>query len=307
MTEFNKFRWHEVAVKQTKNTAARVVGVMFDRADMDGSRVYINNKKLAAAFGCDEKSIRRARKQIEALGLAVLIRKGHNIINGPTASSEYRLAMPASQVDISHATPQVDISTSGHSSPHNRTSASAQPDSSAHLIDPLPDPGNKPGSVLESEADIGLSGSEDPTGHEVSGDASHPVDEEQTPEASSGAASDTSTAGSRRAVWDGYSSEESDPQGSPSTGAPAGAHQPDTGVSGINRTLQMSGVVTEPSTESEAMKNDPFDPWAEDAAKRAAESAKAFVPRVFKMPQADFVGVDTDPATGGPDWSQQSS
>ncbi|MFI2841703.1 helix-turn-helix domain-containing protein [Mycolicibacterium sp. PDY-3] len=138
MSEFSKFRWHEVAMRLTNGITTRVAGVMFDRANMDGSEVYLNNEKLATELGCSEKSIRRARKNLETLGLATLVSRGHNMIHagGRSEPSKFRLTMPTTQPDI-------DVrSTTGHL--HNRTSVSTQPDTGVHLIDP----GNKPGSSI---------------------------------------------------------------------------------------------------------------------------------------------------------------
>lgn len=69
MPEFSKFRWHEVAVRMTKGTTARVAGVMFDRANMDGTKVYVNNEKLAAELGCSTKSVERATRELVKTGL----------------------------------------------------------------------------------------------------------------------------------------------------------------------------------------------------------------------------------------------
>ncbi|MFV1355711.1 hypothetical protein ABFV47_01380 [Mycolicibacterium fortuitum] len=194
----------------TKGITAQVVGIMFDRANMDGTEVYINNQKLALELGCNEKSIRRARKDIETKGLAVLEKRGIHFVNGGSRPSVYRLTMPGStQPDIVQVSPQPDISvyTTGHSL-HNRTSVSTQPDMGVHLIDP----GNKPGSLLSNN-------SEEPD-TDVSGDASRPV------EGSDSRESETVEAVSSSGVQ--LHAYSSDPWGSePSTGTEGSSRDPE--------------------------------------------------------------------------------
>ncbi len=248
MSEFNKFRWQELAVRMVKDTPVRVAAEMFNRADMDGSRVFINNEKLAQELGCSTKSVERATRQLVKIGLARRERRGHNLNGAKRTSSEYTLTMPT-QADIAPSTghgvnrtsvssqPDIHVEPTGHRSPTNR------------LVTRF---GNRTESGIESEPDIS----------EMSGQVSPPVEEK-----------------------------------------PEGTNQP-------------SGAASNTSTESEEeMKSDPFDPWEnatvcsdpfapQSRTFRSANVIRAYVAPEFKMPANAFVGPETDPATGGPNWSQ---
>ena len=256
--EFNKFRWHEVAVRLTKGIAAQVVGVMFDRASMDGTGVYINNAKLAQELGCSTKSVERATRQVVTSGLARRERRGHNINGANRTSSEYTLTMQ-SQPDIPTGHPGV-----------NRTSVSSQPDTSVRLIDP----GNRPGSLLEEG---------NRTSQMSGGDRQAPV------------------AGSE----DGSDPKESEPSEdvSSSVGTSQDVPQPATTVSGVS---------TQPATEGTSTVSlpDPFAYGSDDdyygaLADAHVESLRRQPQRAtFEMGKGQFVGPETDPATGGPNWAQ---
>lgn len=135
--KFNKFRWndHPARVK-LKNTTAAVATEMFNRANMDGTDIYVNQKMMAKTLETSERTVRRALRALESAGLIHCTKSGSNIgrNGGP---SEYVLTMPKN---------------TGHPCPDHRTSLTGTPDTSDRLIDPLIDPGNRPGSFLSTRA-----------------------------------------------------------------------------------------------------------------------------------------------------------
>lgn len=135
--KFNKFRWndHPARVK-LKNTAAAVATEMFNRANMDGTDIYVNQKMMAKTLETSERTVRRALRALESAGLIHCTKSGSNIgrNGGP---SEYVLTMPQN---------------TGHPCPDHRTSVIGTPDTSDRLIEPLIDPGNRPGSFLSTTA-----------------------------------------------------------------------------------------------------------------------------------------------------------
>lgn len=250
MTDFNKFRWNDHPVRVAlKDTAGAVASEMFNRANMDGTDIYVSQEALAARLKASVRTIRRAQKQLESLGLIRCVRKGSNLgrASGP---STYELTMPPKNTghdvrtpdkntghlgsgtpDTTQRTPDIYDQNTGHPCPEHRTPVSA-------LIDPLIDPGNKPGS-LEGEADT-----------EVSAEASIFDDRPETPSGVMGVRDNPLN---------------TDPFGVGCLG------EPDTEVSGHEADIAMSAHGYEAytfgarpgdqPTESEPAMHDPFDPF----------------------------------------------
>lgn len=134
---FSKFEWNRLPERvKLKNTTAAVASEMFNRANMDGTEIYVNQKMMAETLGSSERTVRRSLRALESAGLIHCTETGSNIgrNGGP---SVYVLTMPKN---------------TGHPSPDHRTSTTGTPDTSGRLIDPLIDPGNRPGSYLSTKA-----------------------------------------------------------------------------------------------------------------------------------------------------------
>ncbi|RIT28647.1 hypothetical protein D2E76_27300 [Mycobacteroides abscessus] len=134
---FSKFEWNRLPERvRLKNTTAAVASEMFNRASMDGTGVLINQKKMARTLETSERTVGRALTALVSEGLIWRTKKGSNAgRNG--GASVYVLTMPKN---------------TGHPSPEHRTSVTGTPDTSDRLIDPLIDPGNRPGSYLSTTA-----------------------------------------------------------------------------------------------------------------------------------------------------------
>jgi hypothetical protein len=76
-----------------------------------------------------------------------------------------------------HGAPDMDKNT-GHPCPEHRTSATGTPDTGVRLIDPLIDPGNRPGSREETEANISDVRREEPSDTRVKTDITIDADPE---------------------------------------------------------------------------------------------------------------------------------
>lgn len=134
---FSKFEWNRLPERvKLKNTTAAVASEMFNRANMDGTGIYVNQKMMAETLETSERTVRRSLRALESAGLIHCTETGSNIgrNGGP---SVYVLTMPKN---------------TGHPSPDHRTSTTGTPDTSGRLIDPLIDPGNRPGSFLSTKA-----------------------------------------------------------------------------------------------------------------------------------------------------------
>ncbi|AWG62448.1 hypothetical protein DDT46_00475 [Mycobacteroides abscessus] len=138
---FSKFEWNRLPERvRLKNTTAAVASEMFNRASMDGTGVLINQEKMAEKLATTDRTVRRALRALESMGLIRCTEKGSDTgrAGGP---SVYVLTMPEN---------------TGHPSPEHRTSVTGTPDTSVLLIDPLIDPGNRPGSYLSTTAGEGI-------------------------------------------------------------------------------------------------------------------------------------------------------
>lgn len=148
---FNKFRWNDHPVRVAlKGTANALATVMFNKANMDGTKVYGSQETYAAMLGCSTKSVERAQAQLMARGLVRRELKG----SGRSGkSSEFTLTMPPEIPDTNtrHLDSEIpDISGLGipdtslntrHSCPEYQTSVAEIPDTSVCPIDPLSRPG----------------------------------------------------------------------------------------------------------------------------------------------------------------------
>jgi hypothetical protein len=146
--EFTKFRWNDHPVRVAlKGAAGAVATVMFNRANMDGSKVFVTQESLADDLTISIRTVRRAQKELEALGLIRCVVKGNNL-GRAGRPSVYELTMPPKNTGHLFAettgrhprTPDIGVQNTGHRCPEHRTPVSA-------LIDPLLDPGNRPGSL----------------------------------------------------------------------------------------------------------------------------------------------------------------
>jgi len=297
MTEFSKFAWLK-ATEGYKLTAFEhdVLKHICNKADgKTGCNAYVTESSLAARYQRSERQARRALAKLRDLGIVDRTRKGTKD-GGP---SIYRLTMPI----------QPDIPT-------------------GHGDDFQPDMGDPTGHAVTDPTGHGVSGISDPIIRSPKGSDSKESDLPDT-EVSGVVASLAVGEGrkeSEPSPWGSDSAiEGSDPQESEPSEDVSSSYQPDTSVvSGIsNRTSGMSGD-PQPSTGSEAMR-DRFDPWA-----AAAESRDSSAPQPttdddyygemyeahlaaqrpqpviepFKLGPGTFIGPDTDPLTGGPNWAQ---
>lgn len=163
MTDF-KFRWLKLPeVAGLTGKTAALASEMFSRADMDGTRVYGSQVKLAEKLGTTERTVRRAQERLESLGLITAV--GNRGSGRSGKSTEWRLTMPPNTGHLDSGIPDIsreipDMNTghpelnTGHSCPEYRTSVTGIPDTSVRPIDPLPDPGTKPGSVVEGNTSV---------------------------------------------------------------------------------------------------------------------------------------------------------
>lgn len=153
MTAFSKFEWNRNPVRLAlKGAAGSVATAMFNRANMDGTRVYVTQQSLADELATSVRTVRRAQKELRALGLIHCVSKGSN--KGRAAGpSIYDLTMPPTNTghpqehrtpmsSVNCGTPDIGDQNTGHSWPEHRTPVSP-------LLDPSPDPGTKPGSSKE--------------------------------------------------------------------------------------------------------------------------------------------------------------
>jgi hypothetical protein len=154
---FSKFRWNDHPVRVSlKDTPSALATVMFNKANPDGTKVYGSQENLAEMLKVSKKTVGRAQKQLESLGLIRRISTGSGF---GRQSNEFALTMPppiediaiedmaSSQVvSIEDIPPIEDIGVlhRGHGCPPIG-------DTGVPPIDPLPDPGNKPGSVEEPD------------------------------------------------------------------------------------------------------------------------------------------------------------
>lgn len=253
-SEFSKFRWNDHPVRVALNgTASALATIYFNKADMDGTKVYGSQENLAAMLKVSVRTVRRAQKELETLGLIRRISTGSGFGG---QSNAYVLAMPASIPDISIPDiPDTDPFSQVVSIPDTlpipdtgvrsyRTSVSSIPDTSVRLIDPFLDPGNKPGS-LRDKADTEVSAQEQ---------ASIFDDRPENPSGS-------------EAVRD--TTFDTDPLGvgclgmgdEPHQGSALGGHEMSAQDCGTNQPTAEEG--------NEAVSNDPFDPFGPSQAAEA--------------------------------------
>jgi replication initiation and membrane attachment protein DnaB len=93
MTEFNKFRWNDHPIRVAlKGTASALATVMFNKANMDGTKVYVTQETLADVLTVSVRTVRRAQTELESFGLIRCVVKGSNL--GTGKPSVYELTMP---------------------------------------------------------------------------------------------------------------------------------------------------------------------------------------------------------------------
>jgi hypothetical protein len=162
---FNKFRWNDHPTRVgLKGTANALATVMFNKANMDGTNVYGSQENLAKMLRVSTKTVGRAQRELESLGL---VRRTETGSGFGRRSNGFVLTMPPAISDISSphvasisdtfSIPDIDVPHIGHPCP-------LISDMGVPPIDPLPDPGNKPGSREVGEADISDDRPVDPFG-----------------------------------------------------------------------------------------------------------------------------------------------
>lgn len=323
MTELNKFRWNDHPSRVSlSGAAAALATVMFNKANMDGTEVYGSRETLAEMLGVSVKTVSRARKQLVSMGLVELVESGSSF---GKVSNEYRLTMPPEAHRTSGADgtlspqtsrdidPKADgtsaVKLTGHSPAHGTFEGSSRDTG----VPPI-DPGNKPGSLITTEGNIsdvppeGTSVETDPFGRSLTVEVEQPNRDDSPAESEPDGSSS----------WQDISDVPlTDPQ--PATGTPESVLHPDTEVSGISD--------PQPATGGEAM-HDRTDPWTPTATALPDPFAPGYVPQpaepeidygamadahfekvnrkreTFKLGPGQFIGPDTDPLTGGPNWAQ---
>src|SRR3981189_1743485 len=107
--EFSKFRWNDNPVRVAlKDTAGALANVMFNKANMDGTKVYGSQENLAVMLGVTPRTVRRAQKELETLGLIRCTSKG----SGRSGkSSEFVLTMP--ELNTGHGCTEYQTSVTG--------------------------------------------------------------------------------------------------------------------------------------------------------------------------------------------------
>lgn len=133
---FSKFRWndHPLRVK-LKGVDAALATVMFNKANIGGTDIYGSQENLAELLGASVSSVYRAQQRLQQLGL--IERDGKRGSGRSGRSTKWRLTMPPN---------------TGHRSDEYRSPVQEIPVTGDRLIDPLIDPGNRPGSCLSTTA-----------------------------------------------------------------------------------------------------------------------------------------------------------
>lgn len=293
MTGFNKFSWLK-AVEWFDLTATehKVLDHVCNKADgSTGAKAYVTDAGVAEEINRSERSVQRATKRLRDLGLIERTQRG---IQG-VRPSVYRLTIPAKpDTEVTRHPGSNPTLVTRHSDPvvtrHldevTRHPCPSNPTLVSGISDPLSDP---------------LKGS-DYENHELP---------------------DTEVSGVVASLPVGEGPSESEPSedvsSSTAIGTPESVPHPDTEVSGISD--------PQPATGGEAM-HDRTDPWASTATASPDPFAPSYVPQpaesqidygaiadahfeklnrkreTFKLGPGQFIGPDTDPLTGGPNWAQ---
>jgi hypothetical protein len=241
-SEFSKFRWNDHPVRVAlKGSAGAVASEMFNRASMDGTGVYLSQETLAGKLTVNVRTVRRAQKELESLGLIRCVRKGSNL-GRAAGPSIYELTMPPKNTGhLEPGTPDISDKNTGHLCPDHRTLVTGTPDTGVRLIDPLIDPGNRPGSST-GEANT-----------DVSAEASIFDDRPEIPSGSAGVRDTTS---------------DTDPFGVGCLGVEDEPHQ-GSALGGHDMSAQECGTNQPTAEGTQPVTYDPFDPFGPSQAAEA--------------------------------------